>query len=884
MIEPPTQVDQSGNSLPAIDVARIVDTGPFGYVTAGEKDIIDAINSTLCDWLGRDPNTIVGQQTFQDLLAPGDRIYYETHLRPMLSMQNEVNEIAVQMVRADGERLPVLMNSLLRTDENGDQRLEAVVIDATERRRYEQELLRERKSAESSEARLQVMYDVVSGLAGATTVEEIVAVVTERGERSMAGASCSVWLFSDELDSVARANEIGIGKGQYALPGGGPALVQLAHGDLLVIENVEKSIDEYPLLCQILSEAGHTSAAVAPLLADGLLIGVINYGFDEPHQFDAAARRSVASLAAQTEQALRRAHSIEAERRGRDRLESVFRFSARLSGALTIDEVLQVIAADSIELLGAASVRLAVVAEDRTSVRFIHSTGPQQTETTLDLEANSIACAVIRSKEGLVLGNRDEILQRYPDSPLLEDKSVASAIALPLVGERGVHGAWVLGYSESRPPEAEDEALLQLFAEQASQATSRAFFHQIEAVARTRADIRLAISESINAAITVEEVAEAITIQGRKAFDATHLAVYMADGTFPDGLDLVASVGFENGPPLHDIAVLRADFVMATVTKTLAPAHLEGSALERLRYGPFAAQAWEAVTLLPITASGNLIGLIVVGFENSNTVTPGIRAALAGVTAEAGAALGRARRYELEHEVAVTLQKSLLSTDLVNPDGWEISARYEPSSEHLFVGGDLFDVIHTDSGRAVVVVGDVVGHGLKAAAAMGQLRSAARALALVSPGPLEILQGLEVFAQITPGVMWATVACISIGPDGDGLYACAGHPYPVMIRNSGSSELLEDGRSPLLGLNEGSIPVASFHMDQDDCLVLYTDGLVELETESIDVGIQRLRDTLVQAHLNEGAIDAGDVVDTILDGSDSRDDIVVVCVTRTAQV
>ncbi len=879
--EQPPSVDKIGANLGAIDIARTFDSGPFGYVTAGQNDIIDGMNTTLSEWLGGDSATIIGRRTIQDLLAPGDRIYYDTHIRPMLVMHHAVTEIAVQLMCADGSRLPVLMNSVLRVDEGGQQRWEAVLIDVTERRRYEEELVRERRSAEHSEARLQVMYDVVSGLAGATSVDEIAAVVTERGERSIAGASCSVWIFGDDLRSVARASGRGVAHTPHDLAGGGPALVELTDGNLLMIDDVEQSCGHYPILCEMLKEAGHASAVVAPLVTHGVLLGVINYGFDEPHEFTEYERRAVVSLAEQTEQALQRAGSIQAERRSRRRMESLFRFTTRLAAALTVDDVLAVIAGDSLDLLGASDVQLAVLAEDQASVRLVHTTDQDAEGTASDLDAKSIHCAVIRTGDAVVVESRTDLRQHYPDSQFLEGSGLGRTVALPLVGD-GVLGAWVLSFAESGPPDADDLTLLHLFAEQAGQATRRAFFHHAEAAARARADVRLAIFESLNAAATIEEVAQAITIPGRKAFGASHLAVYVADGGTSKQLGLIASVGFEVGEPLSVVAELQADFVLAAVTESSAPVHVVGAALASLCDGPFAHHAWAAVVLVPISVSGDFMGLVVVGFDGSDVVTPGTRAALAGLSAEAGAALGRAQRFELDHEVATTLQESLLPTDLGTLEGFSVSARYAPGSKHLVVGGDLFDVIRTKDDRILVVVGDVVGHGLNAAASMGQLRSAARALALVCPGPLEILQGLEQFAQITPGAKWATVACISIEQSGDGLYACAGHPYPILVRNGGVCEMLEGGRSALLGLNADAPNVARFHMDEGNCLVLYTDGLIEVDGEHIDDGIQRLQRTLSHAHQTNDMINADHVVDSVLGSSESRDDVVVVCVSRVA--
>ncbi len=871
--------EDSGSNLRMVDVARIVDSGPFGYMTAGSSDVIDGINRTLSEWLGRDPSTIIGRQTFQDLLPPGDRIYFDTHIRPMLEMHHTVHEIAVRLVCADGRRLPVLMNALLRVGDDGDRRVEVVVIDATERRRYEQELLRERQMAEASHARLQVMYDVVSGLSGAETVEDIVKVVTERGERSVTGASCSVWLFSENLESVTRVDERDVARSPRRLEGDGPALLRLARGELLVIDDAEQAAVDYPIVCQMLLHAGHASAAVAPLLVDGVLTGVINYGIDEPHRFDESECLAVMSLASQTEQTLQRVQSIEAERRNREQLEGLFRFSTRLSGAVSVNDVLGVVAGDSVKLLGAADVRLAVRSEDGKSVRFLPSSRREEVATTLDLDSNALAPTVIRTGETVVVDSVDDLRRQYPDGSLHEEDGITRAIAVPLGDGGQVRGAWVFTFASPAPPDSDDVTLLHLFAEQATQATIRAFFHESEAAARARADVRLAISESLNAAITTDEVAEVITVHGRSAFDATHLAVYLSDHDDTDSLTLIADVGFDDGMR-RDVALQRSNRAVGKVARTLAPVHLGGAALAKLGNTPLADQDWESVLLLPISISGDLSGLIVVGFHDADAVAPGIRSALAGLAAEASAAISRARRYEVERDVAATLQQSLLPATLGTLEGWVISAHYEPGSEHLVVGGDLFDVVRTSDGRMCVIVGDVVGHGLAAAAAMGQLRSAARALALVSSGPLEILRGLEAFARITPGVMWATIACVVIAPNGDGIYACAGHPYPILLDNAGASELLTGGRSALLGITEGPSQVARFHMKEGHCLVLYTDGVVEFGSLHIDDGIQRLQRTLEQARLGSELIDAGDVVDTVLDGSPARDDIVVICVTR----
>ncbi|NNE12749.1 MAG: serine/threonine-protein phosphatase, partial [Ilumatobacter sp.] len=254
--------------------------------------------------------------------------------------------------------------------------------------------------------------------------------------------------------------------------------------------------------------------------------------------------------------------------------------------------------------------------------------------------------------------------------------------------------------------------------------------------------------------------------------------------------------------------------------------------------------------------------------------------ALAGIAAEASVALGRAQMFDVEHTIAVTLQRSLLSEQVPSVEGWRIDPWYSPSNELLMVGGDLYDVVALPDGRFVIVVGDVVGHGLDAASSLGQLRSASRALALDRTRPAEMLDRLDRFAASTPGIRGATLCCAIIEPSGWGRYACAGHPYPVLVDADGAT-LLTEGRFPLLGYGGGARrDDAELMVEPGASLVLYTDGVVERPDESIDDGFERLRRVVRTIDFRNGEHPARAVGDAMMPG-ERRDDAVVVCVTRT---
>jgi sigma-B regulation protein RsbU (phosphoserine phosphatase) len=136
----------------ADDLVDLFEHAPCGYVSAAPDGSIVRVNETFVAWTGLDRAALVGRR-FHQLLAPGDRIFYETHFAPLLRMQGHVREIAVELVGADGGRLPVLVNAVLVYDDAGEPvAIRAVVFDATERRAYEQELIAARRRAEASEA------------------------------------------------------------------------------------------------------------------------------------------------------------------------------------------------------------------------------------------------------------------------------------------------------------------------------------------------------------------------------------------------------------------------------------------------------------------------------------------------------------------------------------------------------------------------------------------------------------------------------------------------------------------------------------------------------------------------------------------------------------
>ncbi|MEV7234638.1 SpoIIE family protein phosphatase [Streptomyces sp. NPDC051020] len=223
----------------------------------------------------------------------------------------------------------------------------------------------------------------------------------------------------------------------------------------------------------------------------------------------------------------------------------------------------------------------------------------------------------------------------------------------------------------------------------------------------------------------------------------------------------------------------------------------------------------------------------------------GVLVYAADVTDHAEAA-ERLRTSERRHrETAVTLQRSLLPQELEHPDDLRIAATYQPGGTDAAVGGDWYDVITLGAGRTALVIGDVMGRGVRAAAVMGQLRTAVRAYARLDLPPHEVLQLLDGLAAEIDASQIATCAYAVHDPnEGRLVYASAGH-LPILVRDEdGSVRRAEDPTGPPLGTGGWIHTSGTIDLPPGSTAVLYTDGLVERRSEDIDEGVAALERAL----------------------------------------
>ncbi|MFE4454012.1 SpoIIE family protein phosphatase [Streptomyces sp. NPDC056796] len=258
------------------------------------------------------------------------------------------------------------------------------------------------------------------------------------------------------------------------------------------------------------------------------------------------------------------------------------------------------------------------------------------------------------------------------------------------------------------------------------------------------------------------------------------------------------------------------------------------------------------------------------------------------LVARAAVSIDNARRYSREHNVAVTLQRSLLPQGLPDQSAIDAAYRYLPAQAGLGglggVGGDWFDIIPLPGARVALVVGDVVGHGLHAAATMGRLRTAVHNFSTLDLPPDELLWHLdELVARIDldeasngsdgGGVTGATCLYAIYDPaSGRCTMARAGHLQPVIVSPEGEAAFADVPGGPPLGLGGMPFETLDVQLPPNSRLVLYTDGLVEDRRRDIDEGLDLLRETL-SGHPDRTPEETCEAVLRVLVTEKARDDI-----------
>ncbi|MEU9015435.1 SpoIIE family protein phosphatase [Streptomyces sp. NPDC048479] len=301
-------------------------------------------------------------------------------------------------------------------------------------------------------------------------------------------------------------------------------------------------------------------------------------------------------------------------------------------------------------------------------------------------------------------------------------------------------------------------------------------------------------------------------------------------------------------PPGH-LAAYDTDRLATQCVRTGHPilmTHADNNDLARLARDRHAATLLaragvHSYMLAPLTARGQILGFVSLTRARNPLPFDGDDLALATeLASRAAVCIDNARTHQSVRNAAETLQRSLLPEHPPHLPGLEVSSRYRPAQATYEIGGDWYDVLPLDRDKTALVVGDVMGSGIDAAATMGRLRTATSAFADLDLDPAQVLQHLD---KITSGLEHYIATCVYAVYDPHGAdchIATAGHLPPALVRSGKRPELLDLPTGTPLGVGGVAFETTTFDLGPGDQLVLYTDGLVETRHHPIDERLETL--------------------------------------------
>lgn len=358
--------------------------------------------------------------------------------------------------------------------------------------------------------------------------------------------------------------------------------------------------------------------------------------------------------------------------------------------------------------------------------------------------------------------------------------------------------------------------------------------HRTEEALRRSTERTLLLQQAtaeLATALTEEQVSHILTAIGRRTVGAASASVGLLHGgvlRFPPSATGPGVVPLDRPWP-SAVAARTGRPVYATSRADLAPADDLPVTAE---------SAWAA---LPLLGPAGPIGVLRLAFDRERRLTAEERVFLEALAGQSALALERARLFEAQRRVATDLQQALLPDRLPRHPALELAARYLPGTD-ASVGGDWYDAFEVPGGRMALVLGDVMGRGTTAAAGMGRVRSAVRALALSDPAPARVLDGLDRLYAATEGEeQIATMTMVTIDlTTGAAVVGDAGHLPVLLIPPAGPPRLVDLGPATTpLGLPEQRVQ-HEVQVGPGDTLIAFSDGLVERRGVDLDDALEDL--------------------------------------------
>ncbi len=740
----------------------------------------------------------------------------------------------------------------------------------------------------AAEEAARVRVELAAAAAGATTLaelsptgsdltrvqpllEQLAAAVAELLHTDLA----AVWTTVPGVQALVASAWVGF-PDDYIAPmrvpfGTGSAGRAVQERQVVLVEDIERSSDYGAFREGALQHGVRAVLSVPMLTLAGEPMGALSAYYRGRVVPDARELELVALYASQAAEMVERARlhaearSLAArERRRGEQLRQLADAALALSAAQTLDDLLHIVTEAARDVIGChqgVGSRLPNGWADATT--FVSLSERYARWRTYDVLPKGLGVLNAVTRENRPLRLTGAQLAAHPEFRGLRDAPghppLPDYLAAPLIGRDGTNlGILQLSHRvDDQPFSAEDEAVLVQLAQMTSSSVERLEAYERERAAREEAERTARLLGVLSEASAV--FAESFQPTGIMQALVDLLVPVMADCAMVHVVDEHGALSLgalqvrdpASRQPLTDFfATFPVDTTpgspAGTVLRTGRPQALPSAATEAMASAARDGEQFEHLRTmlrgsslsLPLTARGRTVGLLAItrdaayGDDDlSHVLDLARRAALA---------LDNASRYAFERDLAVTLQRSLLPRALPMGPGYRAAARYLAGARGTQVGGDWYDVVEVGD-ALVLVVGDVVGHGVQAAAVMGQLQATVRAYALDGHSPAAVLTRLDRVVQAVPGLHFTTCVVARLEPATGALLVCsAGHLPPVVADRHGRAWLLEVEPGLPLGVGGGEYVDERLHLPDGAVLMLYTDGLVEERDASLTDGLGRL--------------------------------------------
>ncbi|MGH3331546.1 MAG: SpoIIE family protein phosphatase [Nocardioidaceae bacterium] len=586
-----------------------------------------------------------------------------------------------------------------------------------------------------------------------------------------------------------------------------------------------------------------------------------------------------------------------------ERLARLARVTGELVMADNLETVTKIVISHAADAAGATVASLIRLVDEDTLVLVGVRGADHEVATrwaSFPVSAPTPAGDAVRTRRPVFISGRNEIQERYPDLETLAPGE-RSLVSLPLnVAGRSI-GAIGLSFPGKRNFDSAELEFLAILADTCAQALDR--LGAVEAASDRAAKLKFLADASaeLSSSLDYQATLKRVAWLGVPAFADWCSISLLEDGELrtlevahvdPNKVAFALEMG-ERYPPDREaprgayevVRTGRSELIPEITDEMLVAATVDEEHLRLARE----LNLRSAVTA-PLTAQGRVLGVMSwVSADEGRRFTADDLSFVEDLAQRAAVAIDNSHLHSETREAAIRLQRAVLPQNLDAAPGWEFSGYYSPSGR-TEVGGDFYDAIPID-GRVALVVGDVMGRGVAAAAAMAQIRAAVRAYVAIDPTPAMVLRKLDTMFAMFEVADLVTIVYMLADPATDEITVInAGHPPPLVLRADHSVEQLPDEVGAPLGTGpDGAGGPEGLEPDErtatvtrvlpGDTILLFTDGLIERRTEDIDRGQARLFDAVPMLATGQLGVQLAALVDAVRDHT-REDDVAALCARR----